>query len=282
MEKFFDINEINKNLNILEKHNDPFINELTVRFIETHCTYNAYTRDESIKEEIEIYYDLERIYPVKEYSPCISIQGQIPIDVIYKSNPSGERIFLEINLSLYFDSKVVFNINGRKNIEILKSDNPQAEDEEFELTKDQLYELCKASSLKIQIRNYEGVKWEGDANGFITILQVLYNEAFDNSLFTDAHNTALSYMKTEVKKIEDKIKAGEDMFQQAKQRRQKMEQQEKQRRRKIDIFHAIILPLILVICVLFLIFGENTIAAVIATSIAASINGIYFVVRYSD
>jgi hypothetical protein len=62
------------------------------------------------------------------------------------------------------------------------------------------------SSLKIQINGRDGVLWESEADGFITVLQALYNESFDNSVFTDANNIIRSDFEGKLKKYEEKLK----------------------------------------------------------------------------
>lgn len=126
----------------------------------------------------------------------ISIHEDAPINVLYKSNSSGERIFLTPDDKKVMGSeKIILNIDDKKSIEINRDWRAEAGDEQFEITKEQLYELCMASTLKIQFSGYNGVGWEGTANGFITILQVIYNEAFDNTLFADAKKKVISYME---------------------------------------------------------------------------------------
>lgn len=154
-----------KKHSVIKTHNDVFNNELIIK--SEHLRYK--------------YCD-------------IAIHKDVPLDVIYKSNSSGEKVFIIFEsyfqynnrLSLVFVDKIVFNIDGKKNIEITKKENPPTEDECYELTKEQLTELCNANSLKIQISGYDGVLWEGAADSFITILQALYNEAFDNTMFKNA------------------------------------------------------------------------------------------------
>lgn len=218
----FNIKEIDSNCNVIEKRNDAFSQELIVRSVKKRCCYDYFYKE----------YEYSSYIGTASDKCDISIHHDVPLDVIYKSNSSGERVFLKIEFEDPFAivGKVIFNINGRKNIEISETDDPPSKYERFEITKEQLYELCMASSLKIQIRDTEGcVIWQGEADAFIIILQVLYNEVFDGSLFKDAHRTALSFMKTEMKKIEEKIKSGEALVKQKEQK----EQQERQRRRKI-------------------------------------------------
>ncbi len=148
----------------------------------------------------------------------ISIHNNVPIDVLYKSNPSGERVFLVIdaeyskrkNLKTYrinniiFINNIILNIDGKKNIKVEKNYDTDLNDERFEIKKEQLYELCMASSLKIQINGSDGVLWESEADSFITVLQALYNEAFDNSAFTDANNIIRSDFEGKLKKYEER------------------------------------------------------------------------------
>ena len=142
----------------------------------------------------------------------ISIHNNAPIDVLYKSNPSGERVFLVIdaeyserkNLKTLRIDNIILNIDGKKNIKVEYNYDADLNDERFEIKKEQLYELCMASSLKIQINGRDGVLWESEADGFITVLQALYNESFDNSVFTDANNIIRSDFEEKLKKYEGK------------------------------------------------------------------------------
>ena len=157
--------------NVIEKRIDEFKHELTIYSNRLHGLYRA---------------------------KWISIHGDVPINVLYKSNSSDERIFLTLDScdhKVMGSDKIILNLDGKKNIEINRDWSAEARDEQFEITKEQLYELCMASTLKIQFSGYNGVGWEGTANGFITILQVIYNEAFDNTLFADAKKKVISYME---------------------------------------------------------------------------------------
>ena len=185
----------------IKRNNDVFKNELTL--LSEHIWYlHGYMYDD------------------------LSIHNNVPIDVLYKSNSSGERVFFVTDtnyekngLRLSINKKIILNIDGKKNIKVEYNYYADQNDEKFEIKKEQLYELCMASSLKIQISGREGVLWESEADGFITVLQALYNEAFDNSMFTDANNIIRSDFEKKINEIDSNNK----------------EQQEKKSKRNLGV-----------------------------------------------
>ena len=184
-----DLEEIEK-YNVLEKNNDIFKNEMTINSVRLFYNYHLYL-------------------PYRGESSELSVYKDVPLEVLFKSNSSGERVFLVPDKSyLGFIDRIILNINGKKNIDILRKEENVLEDEFYEISKEQLYELCKASSLQIQISFNGTVKWEGEASGFITVLQALYNEAFDNTQFKNAQNDALEFTKNEFQKVKEVIQEG--------------------------------------------------------------------------
>ena len=213
--------------NVLEKHNDVFKNELTIKSL--HNYYRG---------------------------KGISIHNEIPVDIIYKSSPGKERVYLSFWGNASSDL-MILNIDGVDNIELSKSReiSERFDDEEwiaaaggdesyglyivrqanelfynnrftpirrvyFELKKDQLYKLCIASSLSVQVSTNTGdVQFERSITDFIVILQALYNEAFDSTKFCEAKDTALSFLNNNVgileeeKRKTDKKDKREDVFQ---------------------------------------------------------------------
>ncbi len=192
----------------IKKTNDVFKSELT--FFSEHIWYsNGYTCDD------------------------VSIHKNVPIDVLCKSNSSGERVFfvldsyyrgenvdfnVDVDLDICNINNIILNIDGKKNIKI-EDNYADLDDERFEITTEQLYELCMASSLKLQINGREGVLWECDADGFISILQALYNEAFDNSVFTDANNIIRSDFEEKLKEIKKQEEQSQQSQQSARRKR---------------------------------------------------------------
>ena len=158
-----DLEEIEK-YNVLEKNNDIFKNEMTINSVRLFYNYHLYL-------------------PYRGESSELSVYKDVPLEVLFKSNSSGERLSGEEVHSALLDAQ-------------------------FEISKEQLYELCKASSLQIQISFNGTVKWEGEASGFITVLQALYNEAFDNTQFKNAQNDALEFTKNEFQKVKEVIQEG--------------------------------------------------------------------------
>lgn len=184
-----DLEEIEK-YSVLEKNNDIFKNEMTINSVRLFYNYHLYL-------------------PYRGESSDLSVYKDVPLEVLFKSNSSGERVFLVPNTSrLGGIDRIILNINGKKNIDVLIKEEYVLDDELYEISKDQLYELCKASSLQIQISFNGTVKWEGGASGFITVLQALYNEAFDNTQFKNAPNDALEFTRNEFQKVKGVIQEG--------------------------------------------------------------------------
>lgn len=163
-----------------------------------------------------------------------------PIDVIYKSNQDGEKVYMAYGgVYLTSESSLIVNIDGKKNIELKKSfdedidfeqvwvnfsskdykwheewyslfetDNTNLSRTYFEMTKEQFLQCCQASSLAVQVReNKNTVCFEKDnANGFIPILRVIYNEAIDHSMFVDELNSIISKTKRKQKQNAEEIK----------------------------------------------------------------------------
>lgn len=177
---YVSLKEINK-YNVIETHSDVFKNELTI--------YSMHLKEDH------------------KYN-WVSLHKDVPLDVIYKSNPSGEKIFLVFDDLNTYNFRgvdlIVLNIDGKKNIEIKGNYHFKTIDEFFEITKDQFYELCCASSLMIQLSGKHGISWEGEANSFITILQAVYNEAFDNTLFKEAKDKISSFFNSQIEIIREK------------------------------------------------------------------------------
>ena len=173
-----------------EKKYDVFKNELTI--LSRHISYlwePEYNGYRHFYKGVSPYYD-------------------IPLDVLYKSNHSGEKIFIIINeylnlksYPLYLVTNIIFNIDGKKNIIITKK-YADIEYERLEITKEQLYELCMASSLMIQINGSDGIMGEFEANNFKTILQALYNDVFDNKIFTEAKNIIIKHVENRIKEVD--------------------------------------------------------------------------------
>lgn len=193
----------------IKKTNDVFKSELTL--FSEHIWYSyGYTCDD------------------------VSIHKNVPIDVLCKSNSSGERVFfvldsyyrgenedfnVDVDLDICNINNIILSIDGKKNIKI-EDNYADLDDERFEITTEQLYELCMASSLKLQINGREGVLWECDADGFISILQALYNEAFDNTKFIDAVNVIRADFEKKINEI-DKKREEEHKRQEEEERKEK-------------------------------------------------------------
>ncbi len=207
-----DYNSQNPEANILVKQQDIFQNTLTIKSV--HCYYET----------------VEYIDSIRKYgSLCCSPHSAVPIDVIYKSTPQSEKIFITLwgNPS---SSRLIFNIDGKSNIDLIrqrdfyeqfdndewssnandpKIGNKRCDKERqrffqqnvyarifFELTREQLKKMCSASTLSIQSSSdSHEIQFEGDASGFITILQAIYNEAIDNTMYTKAKDNALSRLE---------------------------------------------------------------------------------------
>lgn len=224
--------------NILVKQQDIFQNKLTIKSV--HCYYETatcykYTR-EWTDNKGKTHYSFER--GLSNGSICCSPHSEVPIDIVYKSSPQGEDVFI----TLWGDAtsnRLIFNIDGKINIDLIRQEDIQenfgsrewsseaydtAIGEQrynkekqryyqqrgtgydrlfFEITREQLEKLCYAKTLSIQSSSESNeVQFEGDASGFITILQALYNEAFDNSMYTDAKDKALSFIESDAANIE--------------------------------------------------------------------------------
>ena len=171
--------------NVLEVHQDVFKNELLI---------NSYHVGEHV------------------------IHGDVPLDVVYKSNPAKEAFYLTY---VYYIGEGIpaylrLNIDGRENIEIEVDDSLQDNINDyrgsgnrvyFEITKEQLYKLCLANSLAVQISDYhDSVMKECTANGFITVLQTLYNRAIDNTAFCDAEKRCIAFFDEKISKKNAKEK----------------------------------------------------------------------------
>ncbi len=104
---------------------------------------------------------------------------------------------------------MILNINGIENIKLSVSENiletvGQKKRFYFEITKDQLYKLCMAKNNLLQVNDWNNAElFEREANCIIPMLQVLYNEAIDNSLFEDAKNKALRFLNNKVAILEE-------------------------------------------------------------------------------
>lgn len=168
--------------NILEIHNDVFKNELTISSVHVWDSTASYTDLRSINH------------------------GGIPIDIQYKSNSSGEKLYLAFSdEDDKASTEMIWNVNGLKNIKLTRTE--RKENDLYEITKEQLFELCMATTLKVQVSGKKGPLWEGEATNIIIILQTVYNEAIDNTMFVDAKSKALDNLnklkKIHVKKEED-------------------------------------------------------------------------------
>ena len=181
--------------NVLEEHHDAFKNELSINS-----------------------------FHVKLNKEGMTIHKDAPIDVLYKSNPTKEVFYLTYLYQYHSEegtpTYLRLNIDGIENIEIEYDDSlfetlgdikrGHSYRAYFEITKEQLYKLCLANSLAVQISNRQdfAIK-EFTANGLITILQTLYNRVVDNTAFCDAGERAVSYYKDAVarKKAIDKEKS---------------------------------------------------------------------------
>ena len=163
-------------------------------------------------------------YHVGEYV----VHGNVPLDVVYKSNPAKEAFYLTY---VYYVGKEIpaylrLNIDGRENIEIEVDDSLKDNINDyqgsgnrvyFEITKEQLYKLCLANSLAVQISNhYDSVIKECTANGFIAVLQTLYNRAIDNNTFYDAKERCIAFFEEEASKKNAKDEEEEKMRKRSK------------------------------------------------------------------
>ncbi len=226
-----DYNSQNPEANVLVKQQDIFQNTLTIRSV--HCYF------ENIEVERNLFSnDIPNGTQRHYHSSCCSIHYKVPIDIIYKSSPQGEKIFITLWGDLT-SQRLIFNIDGKSNIDLIRQEDieenfsrdvwsSEANDantgylrynEEkqryyqerstgfnrlfFEITRDQLEKLCSATTLNIQTSSHSNeVQFEGDASGFITIIQALYNEAFDNSMYIDAKGNALSFAQKQVSSLQ--------------------------------------------------------------------------------
>ena len=226
-----DYNSQNPEANVLVKQQDIFQNTLTIKSV--HCYF------ENIEVERNLFSnDIPNGTQRHYHSSCCSIHNKVPIDIIYKSSPQGEKIFI----ALWGDAtsqRLIFNIDGKSNIDLICQEDIRENfgrnewsseandsntgklryDEEkqrfyqqrgtgydrmfFELSREQLEKLCSATILNIQSSSQSGeIQFEGDASGFITIIQALYNEAFDNSMYIDAKGNALSFAQRQVSSLQ--------------------------------------------------------------------------------
>lgn len=167
--------------NILEIHNDVFKNELTISSVHVWDSSASYTDLRSINH------------------------GSIPIDIQYKSDSSGEKMYLAFS-DEEASTDMIWNVNGVKNIKLTRTE--RKDNDLYEITKEQLYELCTAKSLKVQISGKRGVVWEGEATNIIIMLQTVYNEAIDNTMFVNAKSRALDNLNT-LKQLHIKIEEDE-------------------------------------------------------------------------
>ncbi len=191
--------------NVLVKEQDIFQNTLTIKSV--HCYYGTvsyYKYTDHWEDE----YGKKNYYTglgCENGSVCCSPHRDVPIDIVYKSTPQGENIY--ITLGGYSTSnRLIFNINGKTNIELFKKDDMSDDYGNrlyFEITKEQFGKMCSATSLAIQISSSSGeVLFESDASVFITILQALYNETIDNTMYTNAKDNALSLLESKAANIQ--------------------------------------------------------------------------------
>lgn len=233
-----DYNFENPEANILVKQQDIFQNTLTIKSV--HCYYDTiscykYT-NEWTDDKGETHFSFER--GLSNGSICCSPHFEVPIDVVYKSNPQGEFIYITL-WGGPTSKRLIFNIDGKLNIDLIRQEDLEEDfsrgvwssesydaaigkkryDEEkhryyqqrgtgftrlfFEITKEQLQKLCSATTLLLQTSTEEGsVQFEGDASCFITILQALYNEAFDNTKYPESIEEALAILETSAANIQ--------------------------------------------------------------------------------
>lgn len=231
-----DYNSQNPEANVLVKQQDIFQNTLTIKSV--HCYYNTvqYNKDyDDFPDENGIYRSYMRS---KKGSICCSPHRDVPIDIVYKSTPQGEYIYITL-WGNPTSKRLILNIDGKSNIDLIRQENirddfgigdwssaanDSATGEKryekecqrfyqqefsgqsriyFELTREQLEKLCSAKTLYIQTSShYNEVQFEGDASGFITILQALYNEAIDNAMYINSKADALSLLESETTKIQ--------------------------------------------------------------------------------
>ncbi len=173
--------------NVLEEHHDVFKNELSINSYHGKYYFEEYyCSDETIHEDV-------------------------PLDVVYKSNPTKEAIYLTYRADKGFPEYLRLNIDGRENIEV-ENDNSFGDECStyyrvyYEITKEQLHKLCLANSLAVQLSNrHNSVIEECTANEFITILQALYNRAIDNGAFCDAEKKCIAFFEDQIaaKKAKD-------------------------------------------------------------------------------
>lgn len=177
---------------VLEEHQDVFRNELSINSFHVSILLYGY------------------------FMPKYVIHEKVPLDVIYKSNQSRESFYLTYNGHAKY---LRLNIDGKYTIEIEADEDVRDSLDRgwryyFEITKDQLYKLCMANSLAIQISDYKDSTVEQrSADGLIPILQTVYNRVIDNSTFCDAKQKCIDYYKAEynreVAEIEE-IKGGKE------------------------------------------------------------------------
>lgn len=162
--------------NIIEVHNDVFNNELTIKSI--------HVRAAGVSLDI--------------------LHEGVPVDVMYKSNPSGEKVYMAFADEEYRASTtMIWNINDTKNIKLSRTE--RKENDYYEITNEQLLELCSASVLKVQVSGKNGILWEGDATGFIVVIQAVYNKAIDNLMFVDAISKAKGQLTDRVNQNRKRI-----------------------------------------------------------------------------
>ncbi len=165
--------------NIIEVHNDVFNNELTIKSI--------HVRGAGVSLDI--------------------LHEGVPIDILYRSNPSGEKAYMAFADEDYRASTtLIWNINGTKNIKLSRTE--RKENDYYEITKEQLLELCSASVLMVQVSGKNGILWEGDATGFIIVIQAVYNKAIDNMMFVDAISNAKRQLVDKVNQRRERIYTG--------------------------------------------------------------------------
>ncbi len=192
--------------NIIKVHNNVFNNELTINTVHVWV------------------FELNGKYVESKYDGIVSsIRNRfVPIDVLYKSNSSGEKLYLAFaDEDGKASTDMIWNINCIKNIKLTRIE--RKENDYYEITKEQLYELCTASSLMVQISGKKGTILEGNATDAIIMFQTLYNEAIDNTKFTDAKTKALDDLNKRVKHLFEKIEEDERQQKEKERRKEKKE-----------------------------------------------------------
>ncbi len=192
--------------NIIKVHNDVFNNELTINSVHVG------------------FFKINGKYVESKYDGIVSsIKNRfVPIDVLYKSNSSGEKLYLAFaDEDGKASTDMIWNINGIKNIKLTRIE--RKENDLYEITKEQLYELCTATTLKVHVSGKKGPLWEGEATNIIIILQAVYNEAIDNTKFADAKNKALDDLNKRVKHLFEKIEEDERQQKEKERRKEKKE-----------------------------------------------------------